>query len=130
MTSEQNTTTTATELPHAFKLAEEPLQPSGLILTITGELDIATAPGLRERLDSAMESGVTQLVLDLSGVSFLDSVALAVIVNAKRGLGDDGRMVVVVDRSTYVMLVFECSGLPSVLELADTRDEAVARFAG
>jgi anti-sigma B factor antagonist len=121
---------TTTELPHAFQLAEEPLEPSGLVLAISGELDIATAPGLRERLDAAIDSGVRRLVLDLSGVSFLDSVALAVIVNAKRRLGDEGRMVLVVDRRTYVMLVFECSGLPSVLEIADTRDEAVARLDG
>jgi anti-sigma B factor antagonist len=122
--------TTSTELPHAFQLAEEPLEPSGLVVTISGELDIATSPGLRDGLDAAIDSGVKRLLLDLSGVSFLDSVALAVIVNAKRRLGDEGRMVVVVDRSTYVMLVFECSGLPRVLELADTRDEAVALLAG
>jgi anti-sigma B factor antagonist len=129
MSTAQNPTTT-TELPHAFQLAEAPLEPSGLVLAISGELDIATSPGLRERLDAAIDAGVTRLLLDLSGVTFLDSVALAVIVNAKRRLGDEGHMVVVVDRSTYVMLVFECSGLPKVLELADTRDEAVARLAG
>lgn len=115
-----------TELPHAFNLVEEPLQPSGLVLIGTGELDIATVTTLRERLDAAVDAGVNRLVIDLSGVRFLDSVALAVILTVKRRLADEGRMVVVVDRGSYVMLVFECSGLPGIIEMADTRDEAVA----
>jgi anti-sigma B factor antagonist len=115
-----------TELPHAFNLVEEPLQPSGLALIGSGELDIATVATLRERLDAAVDAGVSRLVIDLSDVRFLDSVALAVIVTTKRRLAGEGRLVVVVDRSSYVMLVFECSGLPGIIEMADTRDEAVA----
>jgi anti-sigma B factor antagonist len=114
------------ELPHAFTLVEEPLQPSGLALIGTGELDIATVETLRDRLDAAVDAGVSRLIIDLSAVRFLDSVALAVIVTVKRRLAGEGRMVVVVDRSSYVMLVFECSGLPGIIEMADTRDEAVA----
>jgi anti-anti-sigma factor len=114
------------ELPHAFHLVEEPLEPSGLVLIGSGELDIATVATLRERLDAAIDAGTRRLVIDLSGVRFLDSVALAVIVNAKRRLADEGKLAVVVDRNSYVMLVFECSGLPGIIDVADTRDEAVA----
>jgi anti-sigma B factor antagonist len=117
------------ELPHAFRLVEEPLEPSGRLLIGSGELDIATVSTLRERLDAAIDAGTHRLVIDLSDVRFLDSVALAVIVNAKRRLADEGKLVVVVDRSSYVMLVFECSGLPGIIDLADTRDEAVTRLA-
>jgi anti-anti-sigma factor len=117
------------ELPHAFNLVEEPLQPSGLVLVGSGELDIATVTTLRERLDAAVDAGVKRLVLDLSGVRFVDSVALASILTTKRRLAGEGRLIVVVDRSSYVMLVFECSGLPGVIEMAETRDEAVAMLA-
>lgn len=117
------------ELPHAFKLVEETLEPGGIVLIGSGELDIATVSTLRERLDAAIDGGTRRLVIDLSDVRFLDSVALAVIVNAKRRLAVDGKLVVVVDRSSYVMLVFECSGLPGIIDVADTRDEAVALLA-
>lgn len=117
------------ELPHAFKLVEETLEPGGLVLIGSGELDIATVSTLRERLDAAIDGGTRRLVIDLSDVRFLDSVALAVIVNAKRRLAGDGKLVVVVDRSSYVMLVFECSGLPGIIDVADTRDEAVSLLA-
>lgn len=117
------------ELPHAFNLVEETVEPGGLVLIGSGELDIATVSTLRERLDAAIDAGTHRLVIDLLDVRFLDSVALAVIVNAKRRLADEGKLVVVVDRSSYVMLVFECSGLPGIIDLADTRDEAVTRLA-
>lgn len=117
------------ELPHAFHLVEETVEPSGRILVGSGELDIATVGGLREPLDAAIDSGTRNFVIDLSDVRFLDSVALAVIVNAKRRLSGEGKLIVVVDRSSYVMLVFECSGLPGIIDVADTRDEAVAMLA-
>ena len=116
------------ELPHAFHLVEEPIEPSGLLLIGSGELDIATVATLREPLDAAIDAGARRLVIDLSDVRFLDSVALAVIVNAKRRLAGEGKLVVVVDRSSYVMLVFECSGLPGIIDVADTRDEALAQL--
>ena len=117
------------ELPHAFNLVEETVKPAGLVLIGSGELDIATVSTLRERLDAAIDAGTRHLVIDLSDVRFLDSVALAVIVNAKRRLGGEGKLVVVVDRSSYVMLVFECSGLPGIIDVADTREEAVTQLA-
>ena len=121
--------TNTVELPHAFTLAEEALEPSGLVLIGSGELDIATVETLRTRLDAAIDAKVSRLVIDLSGVRFLDSVALAVILTAQRRLAGEGRLIVVVDRSSYVMLVFECSGLPGIIDMADTRDEALAMLA-
>jgi len=116
--------------PHGIQLTEETFDPSGLVLTVSGELDIATAPAFRERLDAAIEAGTRRLVIDLTAISFLDSVALATIVHAKQRLPDDGKMALAIDRSSYVMLVFEGSGLPKVLDLVDTRAQAVERVSG
>jgi anti-sigma B factor antagonist len=109
-----------------IQVTEEAFDPSGLVLTVHGELDIATAPALRDRLGAAIESGKRRLVIDLSELAFLDSVALATIVHAKRRLPADARMAVAVDPSSYVMLVFESAGLRTVLDLVDTRSAAIA----
>src|SRR6185436_13970388 len=61
----------------AFGLTEEPLGESGTILTVAGELDIATAPELRGRLTAALQAGKTGIVVDLREVAFMDSVAMA-----------------------------------------------------
>jgi anti-sigma B factor antagonist len=127
MTIEQkavHVTTTSGEV-RGIELTEETFDPSGLVLTVSGELDVATAPTLRERLEAAIEAGTHRLVIDLTAISFLDSVALATIVHAKQRLPEDGRMALAIDPSSYVMLVFESTGLPKVLDLVDTRVQAI-----
>ncbi len=112
--------------PRGIQLSAETFEPSGLAITVGGELDIATAPALRDRLAAAFDAGQHRLVIDLSALTFLDSVALATIVHAKQRLPEEGRMAIIIDPSSYVMLVFESGGLPKVLDLVETREEAIA----
>ena len=121
---------TASRNARGIQLTEETFDPSGLAITVSGVLDIATAPALRARLDAAIEAGMRRLVIDLCAISFLDSVALATIVHAKQRLPEDGRMALAVDPSSYVMLVFESGGLPQVLDLVETREQAIFLVSG
>ena len=127
MTTESRTVRVKTKNaePRGIELTEDTFDPSGLVVTVSGELDIATAPALRDRLTAAIDAGTQRLVIDLSGISFLDSVALATIVHAKQRLPDNGKMALAVDPSSYVMLVFESGGLPNVLDLVETRAQAI-----
>ena len=109
-----------------FRLTEEPLDSSGVVLTATGELDIATAPVIRERLNALIADGARRLVLDMRPVSFMDSVALAAILHGRSQLGDRGRMAIVIARDSYPRLVFEIAGLPPSLDLFETREAAIA----
>jgi anti-sigma B factor antagonist len=130
MTIERQTflaTTAKSAEPHGIELTEETFDPSGLVLAVRGELDIATAPALREHLEAAIEAGKHRVVIDLSAVSFLDSVALATIMHAKQQLPEDGKLALAVVPSSYVMLVFESAGLTKVLDLVETRAQAVER---
>jgi anti-sigma B factor antagonist len=53
-------------------------------LTATGEVDSSSAPALRARVDEVLDKGVTDLTVDLTGVSFLDSAGLCVLAAAHR----------------------------------------------
>ena len=132
MTIEQQTVlvTTPSGEPRGIQLTEETFDPSGLVLTVSGELDIATAPAMREHLDAAIEAGTERLVIDLSAITFLDSVALATIVHAKQRLPESARMALAIDPSSYVMLVFEGGGLAKVLDLAANRVQAIELVSG
>jgi len=116
--------------PHGILVTEEAFDPCGLVLAVSGELDIATAPALRDRLEAAAEVGTRRLVIDLSAVSFLDSVALATILHAKQRLPDDGKIAVAIDPASYAMLVFESGGLKQVLDLVATRAQAIELVSG
>jgi anti-sigma B factor antagonist len=112
-----------------FDLTEEPLT-SGIVLTVSGELDMATAPALRERLTVATEAGATALVVDLRRVTFMDSVGLAAILHARSRLSDAGRLAIVLAPDSYPHLVLETAGLPRSLALFATREEAIAHAVG
>jgi anti-anti-sigma factor len=115
--------------PSALSVFEESLAPSGVVLTVGGELDIATAPELRTLLDAAIDAGLSRVVIDLRPVSFLDSVAIATLLQARRRLGEDGRLAVVVAADSYVRLIFEVAGMPQCIDIFETREQAVTHVA-
>jgi anti-anti-sigma factor len=98
------------------------------VLTPEGELDIATAPRLREQLTEAIEAGADRLVIDLRGVTFMDSVALAVLLQAHRKI-EEGRMAIVLAPDSYARLIFDVAGVSHALPLVATADEALAAVA-
>jgi anti-anti-sigma factor len=116
--------------PAEFLVTEEPFEPAGLVICVSGELDIATVPHLRRRLAAALDRGVRRVVIDLRPLDFLDSIAVAALLHAARQLGDDGRLAVVVAPDSYIRMVFEIAGLPQCLDVVETRAEAVARVSG
>ncbi len=120
-----------TKVPESpeFSVATEPMGAAGAIVAVRGELDMLTVPALREELTAVIEGGARRIVLDLSEVSFIDSVSLAAIVTARRRLGEGGRIGVVIEEGSYAMLIFEIGGLDSIVELFHTRGDAVGRLA-
>ena len=118
------------QIASTVRLDEESLDPSGLILTASGELDLATAPELRARVTAAIDAGVNRLVIDLCPLFFLDSIALAVLLHARRQLGDAGRMAVVVAPGSYARLIFEVAGMPQCIDVFETREQAIAHVSG
>ncbi len=87
------------------------------VLTVAGELDVVGAPELREHVMTAVHEGRHRLVMDLTGVDFIDSFGLGVIVGAlkrARLLGGDLRLVVPEPR---IRRVFELCDLDRVFSL-------------
>ena len=110
-----------------FGIVQEPAEGDVLVLAVKGELDMSTVPGLRVALTDAIERGVSRLVVDLSDVTFVDSVSVAALVTTSRRIGaGDGRFALVVQRESYGMLIFEAGGIDAVMPLFETRDEALA----
>ena len=95
------------------------------VLSIQGEIDVSTAPELRDRLLSVAHGGHSKAVVDLRGVTFLDSTALGVLVSAlKRFRSGDGDLrLVVTGRS--VTKVLEITGLVDVFSIFDSVEQAV-----
>ena len=110
----------------AFTLDQERLDGT-VVLTLHGDADLHAAPELRERLTRMDDEGVTALVVDLSDVTFIDSMALGLLLGAmKRMRTRDGRLRLVVVRPE-VRRIFEITLLDRVLAIDATREEALAQ---
>ncbi len=95
------------------------------VLAVSGEVDVATVPRLREQLHGLVAGGSRRIVVDLERVDFLDSTGLGVLVGAlKRVRSNDGELVLVCT-SPRIRKVFEVTGLTKVFSLYDTVDDAV-----
>ncbi len=99
------------------------------VITVAGELDVVGGPDLRQTVMTEIREGRHHLVLDLTGVDFIDSFGLGVVVGAlkrTRLLDGDLRLVVPEPR---VRRVFEVCDLDRVFQLHTTVDDAVASAA-
>lgn len=97
----------------------------GIVLRVAGELDLDTAPKLRERIDRALDAGADGLVVDLTEVTFIDSVSLATLVAARTRLQPYGHLALVAT-TPFVLLVLEASGLDRVFDVFADRRAAEA----
>ena len=91
----------------------------------SGDLDLATAPQLRQDLVEASASGSTLVVLDLGGVDFLDSVGLSVIVGGHKRLRHEGRALHLAAPQAIVRKVLGITRLDTLIPTYETVDEAV-----
>ena len=96
------------------------------LIKLTGEVDLYTAPRFKDDLVALIDDGAVDVVIDLSGVTFIDSTALGVIISGVKRLHDrDGRLRIVA-ASRPVVRILDITGLDKVLTIFDTRDAALA----
>ena len=102
----------------------------GVRLALTGELDLATAPRVEEELEQAERARPGRIVLDLRGLTFIDSSGLRVIVAADARARAEGRRLTLVQGPEAVRRVFEITGLAGRLDIVDDDDPPLASTAG
>ena len=96
------------------------------VVAASGEIDVATAPALRDRLTELVDAGTTRLVVDLEDVDFIDSTGLGVLVGGVRRARSEGGDLRLVCTNTRILKVFEATGLQDVFTIGATIDDAVA----
>ena len=96
------------------------------VIDVRGEIDIYTAPRLRELLINLVSRGSYQLVVNLDKVGFLDSTGLGVLVGGlKRVRAHDGSLNLVCTQER-ILKIFRIAGLTEVFGIYATVDQALA----
>ena len=102
----------------------EPLD-DAVVLSVSGEIDMVTAPQLGESINAAMDQEPPILVVDLSEVDFLASAGMAVLLGCnQRAKGRIGFRVVAAGNTTFRPM--ELTGVPDEIAIFPTREEALA----
>jgi anti-sigma B factor antagonist len=96
-----------------------------VIMTVSGEVDVYTAPQLRSALEERVAAEQIKIVIDLQGVGFLDSTGLGVLVGRLKALRKIGGSLRVVCTDERILRLFAITGLDQVLPIHDTVDEAL-----
>jgi anti-anti-sigma factor len=97
--------------------------PGALVLEATGEIDLATAPELQQRLNAAVTAGDT--VLDLVAVGFIDSTGLRVLISAHEAAESAGRRFVLLVAEGPVTKLLRITGVDEQLKVFTALDDAL-----
>lgn len=97
-----------------------------VVIAFKGEVDVYTAPVLRDAISKVLAGGHRRIVCDLTEVCFLDSTGLGVLVGRLKAVRMlEGKMRVVIN-SPRVLKNFQITGLERILDIDEARADAVA----
>jgi anti-sigma B factor antagonist len=96
------------------------------VIDVEGEIDVYTAPRLRELLIDLVSKDNYQLVVNLEKVDFLDSNGLGVLVGGLKQVRAFGGSLDIVCTRERVLKIFRITGLTKVFDIHDTVNEAIA----
>jgi anti-sigma B factor antagonist len=95
------------------------------VLILRGEIDVYTAPRLRQTIVDLVDGGATRLVVDMEKVDFLDSTGLGVLVEGlKRVKNRDGNLSIVATQDK-ILKIFDITGLNKAFPIHASVDDAI-----
>ncbi len=95
---------------------------------LTGRLDAAGADAIGLRFTTAVVAQGRDAIVDLSGVGFVASMGLRLLISTARGLGSKGRQLVLFGASELVQGVFDDAALEQIIAIAPTEEQALAKL--
>jgi anti-sigma B factor antagonist len=108
-----------------FAITEHPIDEARHVLAVRGEIDLFTAPELKQVLAEAIEGGRIRIIVDLTDTTFLDSTALGVLIGAVKRLRSRDGALAIVNIDDNIAKTFEITGLDQIFTIVPTREEAV-----
>jgi anti-sigma B factor antagonist len=107
----------STSEAHRLLVDSCPVEDGVAVVRLRGEADLHTAPMLREALNDAIEGLPGTLIVDMTGVTFIDSMMLGVLLSATRRARPNGTQLRIVVDDPHVRRIFELTLLDHVMEL-------------
>jgi anti-sigma B factor antagonist len=113
-----------------FRLDVERQGDGRAVLRIAGEVDVYTAPQIREQVQDLAAKGTAHLIADLSEVEFIDSSGLGALIGGLRRVREDDGSLILVITTHRVLRVFQLTALTKAFVIYDNLDEALSAGPG
>ena len=113
-----------------FTIQDSAVDDTTHVIELGGEIDLYTAPEFKERMVELIDGGKTNIVVDLSNATFIDSTTLGVLVGGVKRLRPQGGSLALVCTDQNISKIFEITGLDRVFAIHENRDEALGSFVG
>jgi anti-sigma B factor antagonist len=98
---------------------------SHAVIEVRGEVDVHSAPQLRDRLIEVLDAGNSSVVVDLSWLQFIDSTGLGALVAALNHANSVGAKFRLVCKAERLLKVFRITGLDEVFQIQPTIEQAI-----
>jgi anti-sigma B factor antagonist len=95
------------------------------VVTVSGEVDLYTAPEFKQRVMAPIAAGTEHVIVDLTGTSFIDSSSLGALIGAHRRLSARGGRLIVACDDEAILRTFKITGLDGVFKLVDSVEAAL-----
>jgi anti-sigma B factor antagonist len=99
--------------------------PASSIVSVRGEADLHSAPELRDRLSSIIDDGAQRVLVDLSETTFIDSMALGVLLGSTKRLRANGGQLELIVSQPDIRRIFEITMLDRILVIHPSREVAL-----
>lgn len=109
-----------------FHLEALPAGDDCAVVRVTGEIDVYTAPQLREKVIELIASGRVHLMADLRHVEFMDSTGLGALVGALRRVRTQDGSLLLVTTSERILEIFDITGLTVAFSIYPSIPDAIA----
>jgi anti-sigma B factor antagonist len=99
--------------------------PEPNLLALAGEIDLHESPRVKEKLDPLIEQKLPRVLIDLTGVSYIDSSGIAVLIDAMQRIHAHGGQLALFGMRENVRGVFEIARLDQIFRIFPDKDAAV-----
>lgn len=97
------------------------------MIDLEGEVDVYTAPQLKQQIINMLDGGVYHVIVNLTNVEYLDSTALGVLIGGLKRLRERNGTLDLVCPNARIRRIFEITGLDKIFDIYSAEQEATQK---
>jgi len=98
------------------------------MIDLEGEVDVYTAPQLKQQIINMLDSGVYHVIVNLTNVEYLDSTALGVLIGGLKRLRERNGTLDLVCPNPRIRRIFEITGLDKIFDIYTAEQDAISKL--